>query len=186
MNGKTIEEKLISLGIKKNELAERIGTSPQNIQRILASKDIKTSFLEKVSKVTNRPLSYFYSTEPAFNCTIILSSQYSNHLPDIDYNSHNSFLNISFVEFSDIVIQISSGITKELTNHFMLCSKSDEWITNRTYLLDTKSGLLLTRFGRNNNNVLSFEDYENPNRTFDIEKKEIITSLKVNAIIKPN
>ena len=60
MTGKELKLKIDELGITQRSLAEQMGVTPQTVSAILAAKDIRTSSLERIAQVTNKPMSYFY------------------------------------------------------------------------------------------------------------------------------
>ena len=60
MTGKELKLKIDALGITQRSLAEQMGVTPQTVSAILAAKDIRTSSLERIAQVTNKPMSYFY------------------------------------------------------------------------------------------------------------------------------
>jgi transcriptional regulator with XRE-family HTH domain len=60
MKGKTVKEILKRNNIALNELAERMGVSPQNLQSMLRAADIKTGTLERIAEATNKSLYFFY------------------------------------------------------------------------------------------------------------------------------
>ena len=60
MNGKELKLKIDALGITQRSLAERMGVTPQTISAILTAKDIRTSSLERIAQVANKPMIYFY------------------------------------------------------------------------------------------------------------------------------
>jgi transcriptional regulator with XRE-family HTH domain len=60
MDGKRIKKALIDAGVSQAELAEFMGTSPQNVNAALQSDNIKTGTLEQVAKFLGKPVSFFY------------------------------------------------------------------------------------------------------------------------------
>lgn len=60
MTGKELKLKIDALGITQRSLAEQMGVTPQTVSAILTAKDIRTSSLERIAQVTNKPMSYFY------------------------------------------------------------------------------------------------------------------------------
>jgi len=60
MEGKTIKQKLLELGIAQLELANKLGTTPQSLSSILHAKDVRSGTIEKIASALNLPLSYFY------------------------------------------------------------------------------------------------------------------------------
>ena len=60
MTGRELKLKIDALGITQRSLAEQMGVTPQTVSAILTAKDIRTSSLERIAQVTNKPMSYFY------------------------------------------------------------------------------------------------------------------------------
>lgn len=60
MKGIELKEKLKSSQYSTAEIARRMGISPQSLNSIFNSEDIKTGVLEKVSHALELPIAYFY------------------------------------------------------------------------------------------------------------------------------
>ena len=63
MRGEEVKKILESDGIPLNELAERLGTSPQNLNNWLNVKDIKTGILDKIANAINKNIYYFIDNQ---------------------------------------------------------------------------------------------------------------------------
>ena len=59
MSGEDAKKILAGNGITLRILAERLGTTPQNVSNLLSKEDIRTGLLEDISKVTGIPLESF-------------------------------------------------------------------------------------------------------------------------------
>lgn len=60
MSGEELRPYLTHLDKSYANVAGKIGMKPQNLDKMLKNKDIKTGILEKLSKAYNVPVSYFY------------------------------------------------------------------------------------------------------------------------------
>ena len=67
MKGETVKEILKRNGIALNDLAERMGESPQNLQSMLRASDIKTGVLERIAEAINKSLYFFYDETQTIN-----------------------------------------------------------------------------------------------------------------------
>ena len=60
MTGADLKSYVLHLDVSLAEVARKLGMEPQGLGGIFKTKDIKTGFLERLSKVYNIPISYFY------------------------------------------------------------------------------------------------------------------------------
>ena len=60
MNGKTIKDVLSQRGIAQAEIAKLLGTTPNNLNNMLAKDDVRTGLLESIAQAANLPISVFY------------------------------------------------------------------------------------------------------------------------------
>lgn len=60
MTGERLKHILYVAGISQTELAEKLGTTQQNLYGTLKAQDIKTGFLEKLCEVLDVKMSFFY------------------------------------------------------------------------------------------------------------------------------
>lgn len=60
MTGEELKKVLIRDGYVLSSIAEKLGTSQQNFSQSLNAADVKTGLIEKLSKVLDVPVSYFY------------------------------------------------------------------------------------------------------------------------------
>jgi transcriptional regulator with XRE-family HTH domain len=67
MNGKTLKEQLKSTHYSLAEIASKMGITPQTLNSIFNSADVKSGVLEKLACVLDLPLAYFYGD--TFNIT---------------------------------------------------------------------------------------------------------------------
>ena len=63
MKGEQVKEILKRHGIALNDLAARMGESPQNLQSMLRAADIKTGVLERIAAAINESLYFFFGDE---------------------------------------------------------------------------------------------------------------------------
>ncbi|MDD5855289.1 MAG: helix-turn-helix transcriptional regulator [Prevotella sp.] len=61
MTGENLKRILKATGNSITELADKLGTSQQNLSAALNAKDVKTGLLEELSKVLDLPISYFFN-----------------------------------------------------------------------------------------------------------------------------
>lgn len=60
MSGKELDQKLVSAGYIKAELARQLGIRPQDLNQALNAKDVKTGLIEDLCRVLNKDISFFY------------------------------------------------------------------------------------------------------------------------------
>ena len=60
MTGEQLKRILYAAGISQTELAEKLGTTQQNLYGALKAQDIKTGLLERLCEVLNVKMSFFY------------------------------------------------------------------------------------------------------------------------------
>ena len=65
MKGTTLKEQLKNTRYSLSEIAGMMGISPQSLNSIFNSEDVKSGVLEKLSCVLDLPIAYFYGD--AFN-----------------------------------------------------------------------------------------------------------------------
>ena len=78
MKGAEFKEKLCATHISLSEIARKMGISPQSLNSVFISADIKTGTLEKVSEVLGLPLSYFYGDSYSVTGNNIVNSGSNN------------------------------------------------------------------------------------------------------------
>jgi transcriptional regulator with XRE-family HTH domain len=67
MKGTTLKEQLKNTRYSLSEIAGMMGISPQSLNSIFNSEDVKSGVLEKLSSVLDLPIAYFYGD--TFNIT---------------------------------------------------------------------------------------------------------------------
>jgi transcriptional regulator with XRE-family HTH domain len=67
MKGTTLKEQLKNTRYSLSEIAGMMGISPQSLNSIFNSEDVKSGVLEKLSSVLDLPITYFYGD--TFNIT---------------------------------------------------------------------------------------------------------------------
>ena len=60
MNGKIIKDVLAKHGISQAEIAKLLGTTPNNLNNMLAKDDVRTGLLEGIAEAAHLPISVFY------------------------------------------------------------------------------------------------------------------------------
>lgn len=60
MKGTDLKEKLNATHISLAEISRRMGISPQSLNSIFNSEDVKSGVLERLSQVLELPIAYFY------------------------------------------------------------------------------------------------------------------------------
>ena len=60
MNGKIIKDVLAKHGIAQAEIAKLLGTTPNNLNNMLAKDDVRTGLLESIAEAAHLPISVFY------------------------------------------------------------------------------------------------------------------------------
>lgn len=64
MTGEQVENILTSKGVKKVDVAEKLGMTIQNFCAIFRVKDVKSGTLERIAEASGVPLSEFYGIAP--------------------------------------------------------------------------------------------------------------------------
>lgn len=60
MNGETLKAQLLKIEPTLVEVARKLNVSKQNLDAKLQTSDIKTGFIEQLSVIYGRPISFFY------------------------------------------------------------------------------------------------------------------------------
>lgn len=63
MRGEIVKEIFRREGLKQCDVAALLGETPQNLNAILTSKDIKSGTLERIARRCNKPITWFYETD---------------------------------------------------------------------------------------------------------------------------
>lgn len=89
MDGKTLRPYLTALDTSLAETARKLGMTPQNLDNMLRNKDIKTGLIERLSKIYNKPVSWFFDEKEtpkvkveAFNDSLNLGNTLAVGEPD--------------------------------------------------------------------------------------------------------
>ena len=110
MTGKELKLKIDALGITQRSLAEQMGVTPQTVSAILTAKDIRTSSLERIAQVTNKPMSYFYGETN--NTQAVVSGNSSIAAINSNINSSEVELLKNLLEEKERTIKILMGRRK--------------------------------------------------------------------------
>ena len=65
MTGRELKERVEFLGITQRKLAEKLGVTPQSVSAILTAKDVRTSTVERIAFITNKPIEFFFRNHSA-------------------------------------------------------------------------------------------------------------------------
>lgn len=63
MNGEAVKEAFRREGLKQCDVAAMLKVSPQNLNALLSSKDIKSGNLERIARKCKKPITWFYETD---------------------------------------------------------------------------------------------------------------------------
>lgn len=63
MSGAELKDILTALDESFASVARKLEMTPQNLDSILKTKDVKTGLIERLSKIYNKPISYFFNEE---------------------------------------------------------------------------------------------------------------------------
>lgn len=60
MNGEILKARILQIEPVQAELARKLGVSQQSLNQTFAAADIKTGFVEQLSALYERPISFFF------------------------------------------------------------------------------------------------------------------------------
>ena len=60
MKGSDLKDLLRKEGVVLSQLAEDLGMSQQNLSAVFTRDDVKSGLLEKISRILNKPIGFFY------------------------------------------------------------------------------------------------------------------------------
>lgn len=63
MNGELLKTRLLDIEPVLADVARKMNMSPQHLNQALGAADIKTGFVEQLSAVYNKPISFFFGEE---------------------------------------------------------------------------------------------------------------------------
>lgn len=64
MTGEDLKNILLSIDESFASVARKLDMTPQNLDGILRTKDIKTGLIERLCKIYNKPFGYFFDEQP--------------------------------------------------------------------------------------------------------------------------
>ena len=68
MKGEEVKEKVRKCGRRFNDIADDLGISPQALNKIFNSDDVRSSTIERIANVLRLPVTYFYE-DGGYNVT---------------------------------------------------------------------------------------------------------------------
>ena len=105
MTGKELKERIRTKGMSESEIARRLNMSQQGFNRTLRSEDVKTGLLEKLCKVFDVDMSFFYPTNYANGSDSIYNVPTQN--ADVsDLIKQNAILTESIKTLTSIIEQM--------------------------------------------------------------------------------
>ena len=60
MSGEELKKKLDAIDMSQTKMAELMGVFPQSFNKTLQADDVKSGFIEKLCRVLNKDISFFY------------------------------------------------------------------------------------------------------------------------------
>ena len=60
MTGESLKSFITALDVSQAEVARKLGMSPQALDSMLKTKDVKTGLVEQLSRVYKKPISFFF------------------------------------------------------------------------------------------------------------------------------
>lgn len=63
MDGLTLKHLLLPLDESLANIARNLGMTPQSLDNMLKTKDIKTGIIERIARLYKKPISYFYNED---------------------------------------------------------------------------------------------------------------------------
>lgn len=78
MTGAELKERLSTTHISLSEIARRIGVSPQNLNSMFNSEDVKSGAIEKLAKALDVPITFFYRDSYSITGNNIVNSGDNN------------------------------------------------------------------------------------------------------------
>lgn len=88
MTGEELKKRLSAIDETLANIARKLDMTPQNLDGILKTKDIKTGFIEKLCIAYNKPISYFFD-EPTDKPVMAGDhNQYNEHHAHDNYNGN--------------------------------------------------------------------------------------------------
>lgn len=116
MNGQDVKEKIRQTGKKFNEVAEEMHVTPQSLQKIFNSDDVRTGTLERIADAMGVPVTYFYDESTNGNINASSGAMVANR--DVNNNSEKRSVLVSAEQLSTKDKQIDRllGIIEKLSD----------------------------------------------------------------------
>lgn len=67
MEGKVLKRKIAELNVTQLDLANKLEVTPQSLSSILHAKDVRSGTIERIAKVLNVPVCFFFGDETKNN-----------------------------------------------------------------------------------------------------------------------
>lgn len=64
MSGEELKKKLDAIDMSQTKMAELMGVFPQSFNKTLQADDVKSGFIEKLCRVLDKDISFFYGVKP--------------------------------------------------------------------------------------------------------------------------
>ncbi len=61
MTGEQVKQRIKVVGVSITEIAKRLNISQQSLSQVLKAADIKTGLIEDISRVLDKPISFFFT-----------------------------------------------------------------------------------------------------------------------------
>lgn len=108
MDGNFIRQKIEESDLQLNEVAIRLGISPQNLQNKLKSQDIKVSFLREIAEAINKSVYFFFEETKSEKNLIIPNDKKNDKVFDSKRNVKNTLSNEDFSDLGVPLIPIDA------------------------------------------------------------------------------
>lgn len=105
MTGQELKERIRTKGMSESEIARRLDMSQQGFNRIMRIDDVKTSLLEKLCKVFDVDMSFFYPLD-YIKCSDNTSNIQTPNTDISDLIKQNATLTESIKTLTSIIEQM--------------------------------------------------------------------------------
>ena len=77
MDGKTLKPYITALDVSLAETARKMGMTPQSLDNLLKTKDIKTGIIERLSKIYKKPVGWFFDEETPSTASVNIDHSFA-------------------------------------------------------------------------------------------------------------